>query len=87
MEKNFAIIIKNKIEKSLGLKKVKVVNNSHLHQYHSSSPKSGNSHFQITLSYRDVEGMSRIQIHKKIYSELQEEMSDYVHSLEIKLED
>ena len=87
MEKNFATIIEDKIKGSLGLKKVKVVNNSHLHQHHSSSPKSGNSHFQIILSYQDMKGMSRIQIHKKIYSELKEEMNDYVHSLEITLED
>jgi len=87
MEKNFAIIIEDKIKSSLGLKKVKVVNNSHLHQHHSSSPKSGNSHFQVILSYRDLKGLNRIQIHKKIYLELKEEMSDYIHSLEITLED
>jgi stress-induced morphogen len=31
--------------------------------------------------------LSRIQIHKKIYSELRVEMSDYIHSLEITLKD
>jgi len=87
MEKNFATIIENKIKESLELKKVKVINNSHLHQHHSSSPKSGNSHFQIVLSHRNMKGLSRIQIHKKIYSELKEEMNTYVHSLEITLED
>ncbi len=87
MEKNFATIIEDKIKGSLGLKKVKVVNNSHLHQHHSSSPKSGNSHFQIILSYQDIQGMNRIQIHKKIYSELKVEMNDYIHSLEITLRD
>jgi len=61
-----------------------------IHTYTSTialPPKSGNSHFQVILSYQDMEGMSRIQIHKKIYSELKEEMNDYVHSLEITLED
>ena len=87
MEKNLALTIKEKIKTSLGLINVEVVNNSHLHSHHSSSPKNGNSHFQITVCSNEMKGLSRIQIHKKIYSELQEEMSDYVHSLEIKLED
>lgn len=87
MEKNFAFTIKEKIKTSLGLENIEVVNNSHLHSHHSSSPKNGNSHFQITISSHEMKGLSRIQIHKKIYSELRVEMSDYIHSLEITLKD
>ena len=87
MKKNFATIIEDKIKRSLELKKVKVVNNAHLHQHHSSSPKSGSSHFQIILSYHEMAGMSRIQVHKKIYSELKQELNNYVHLLWLTLED
>ena len=87
MEKNFAFTIEEKIKTSLGLINVEVVNNSHLHSHHSSSPKNGNSHFQITVCSNEMKGLSRIQIHKKIYSELRVEMSDYIHSLEITLKD
>jgi stress-induced morphogen len=87
MEKNFAFTIEEKIKTSLGLINVEVVNNSHLHSHHSSSPKNGNSHFQITVCSNEMKGLSRIQIHKKIYSELKVEMNDYIHSLEITLRD
>jgi stress-induced morphogen len=30
-----------------------------------------------------MQGLSRIQIHRKIYEELKEELSEYIHSLEI----
>ena len=33
--------IKNKLFKNLGLKKVDILYNSHLHNNHNSSPKSG----------------------------------------------
>lgn len=87
MEKNFAIIIQEKIKISLGLTNVEVLNNSHLHSHHSSSPKNGNSHFQIIICSHEMKGFNRLQIHKKIYSELKEEMSNYIHSLEITLKD
>jgi stress-induced morphogen len=85
MKKNLAATIKEKIEKSLNLTNVEVLNNSYLHNHHSSSPKNGNSHFQIIISSHEMKGLSRIQIHKKIYSELKLEMSSYIHSLEITL--
>ena len=87
MEKNLALDIKEKIKTSLGLTNIEVVNNSHLHNHHSSSPKNGNSHFQIIVSSHEMKGLSRIKIHKRIYSELKAEMSDYIHSLEITLKD
>jgi BolA family transcriptional regulator, general stress-responsive regulator len=78
MEKNLASFIKKKIQTNLG-----VINNSHLHQHHSSSPKNGNSHFQLIVSHKEMQGLSRIQIHKKIYAELKEEMTQFIHALEI----
>ena len=83
MKKILASFIKKKIQTNLGLQDVEVINNSHLHQHHSSSPKNGNSHFQLIVSYKEMQGLSRIQIHKKIYAELKEEMIQFIHSLEI----
>ena len=87
MEKNIAADIKEKIQKELGLLHIEVINNSHLHQHHSSSPKNGNSHFQLIISFNELKGLSRIQIHKKIYAILKQELEHTIHSLEISIND
>ena len=87
MEKNIAANIKEKIQNELGLLPIEVINNSHLHQHHSSSPKTGNSHFQLIISSNELKGLSRIQIHKKIYATLKQELEHTIHSLEISIND
>mgnify|MGYP001383245233 CR=1 FL=1 len=79
--------IKNKLFKNLGLKNVNVLNNSHLHEGHSSSPKSGKSHFKIIIKDKDFFKLSRIKSHKKIYTCLSEEMKSFIHALEIEIID
>lgn len=85
MEKNLAPLIKKKLESSLGLKNIEVINNSHFHQHHVSSPKSGNSHFQLIIKKNEMQNLNRIQIHRKIYNQLQEELKQFIHSIEIQI--
>ena len=82
---NAETLIKKKLMENLGLKNVKVFNNSHLHRNHSSSPKSGNSHFKITIYDKDFNNLSRLQSHQKIYKCLSEEMNNFIHALEIEI--
>ena len=77
------ILIKRKLMENLGLKNVDVLNNSHLHTNHISSPKSGNSHFKIIIHDKDFHNLSRVQSHQKIYECLSEEMQSFIHALEI----
>ena len=79
--------IKEKLLKNLGLKHVDVLNNSHLHQNHASSPNSGNSHFKIIIYDNDLAKIPRVQSHQKIYDCLSVEMSSFIHALEIELID
>ena len=60
--------IKNKLFKNLGLKKVDILNNSHLHNNHNSSPKSGKSHFKIIIKDKDLFRLPKIKSHQKIYT-------------------
>ena len=82
---NAEILIKRKLMKNLGLKNVDVLNNSHLHKNHISSPKSGNSHFKIIIHDKDFHNLSRVRSHQKIYKCLSEEMSSFIHALEIEI--
>mgnify|MGYP001172076400 CR=1 FL=1 len=82
---NAETLIKKKLTKNLGLKNLDVINNSHLHQNHISSPKSGNSHFKIIIYDKDFYKLSRVQSHQKIYNCLAEEMNNFIHALEIEI--
>ena len=77
--------IKDKLLKNLGLKHVDVLNNSHLHQNHASSPNSGDSHFKIIIYDNDLARIPRVQSHQKIYKCLSEEMNSFIHALEIEI--
>ena len=82
---NAEVIIKKKLIENLGLKNVDVLNNSHLHKNHISSPKSGNSHFKIIIYDKDFHNLSRVQFHQKIYKCLSEELDSFIHALEIEI--
>ena len=77
--------IKEKLLKNLGLIRVDVLNNSHLHKNHASSPNSGNSHFKIIIYDNDLAKLPRVQSHQKIYDCLSAEMRSFIHALEIQL--
>ncbi|NCU70528.1 MAG: BolA family transcriptional regulator [Candidatus Fonsibacter lacus] len=64
---------------------VQVNNKSHLHQHHSQSPKNNNSHFEVVISSAELKKLKTVDAHKKIYSILNEEMKNTIHSLEIKI--
>ncbi len=82
---NAETLIKKKIIDNLGLKNVEVVNNSHLHKNHTHSPKTGNSHFKITIYDKNFFKLSRVRSHQKIYDCLSEEMDSFIHALEIEI--
>ena len=82
---NAEILIKRKLMENLGLKNVDVLNNSHLHKNHISSPKSGNSHFKIVIHDKDFYNLPKVQSHQKIYKCLSEEMNSFIHALEIEI--
>ena len=85
MEKNLAHSIQQILIKSLGIQDIEVINNSHLHQNHQSSPQTGNSHFKVIIKSKELKSLNQVVAHQKIYASLQKEMSDYIHSLEIEI--
>jgi BolA family transcriptional regulator, general stress-responsive regulator len=54
MEKNLAHAIQQILIKSLGIQDIEVINNSHLHQHHQSSPQTGNSHFKVIIKSKEL---------------------------------
>ncbi len=64
---------------------LKVENESHLHSNHAQSPKSGNSHFAITIKSQALNKLNRIEGQRKVYNVLREEMKNHIHALKIKI--
>ena len=78
-------IILDKIKQNIVCENVEVNNKSHLHQHHTQSPKNNNSHFELIISSAELKKLKLIDAHKKIYTILNEEMKNIIHSLEIKI--
>jgi BolA protein len=69
-----------------GLKPVRLdlVNESHLHEGHHSSPGGGESHFRLLIVSQAFAGKSRLERHRLINELLSSELKDGVHALAIK---
>lgn len=61
-----------------------VVNESHLHAGHQSSPDSGESHFRVLIVSEAFAGKSRVERHRLVNEVLSSELKDGVHALAIK---
>jgi BolA protein len=61
-----------------------VVNESHLHAGHSSSPGTGESHFRLLIVSDAFAGKSRIERHRLVNDALRDELKGGVHALAIK---
>lgn len=65
-------------------RRLDVVNESHLHAGHRSSPGTGETHFRVLIVSDDFEGKSRIERHRMVNDVLKDELKDGVHALAIK---
>lgn len=61
-----------------------VVNESHLHAGHASSPETGESHFRLLIVSEAFTGKARVERHRIVNEVLRDELKDGVHALAIK---
>ena len=76
--------MREKLMISLNPTRLDVVNESHLHAGHASSPGTGESHFRVLVVSTDFEGKSRVERHRIVNELLKDELRDGVHALAIK---
>ena len=76
--------IREKLMQVLQPVRLDVVNESHLHAGHRSSPGTGESHFRVLVVSRAFAGKSRIERHRMINDTLAAELKGKVHALAIK---
>ena len=61
-----------------------VVNESHLHAGHRSSPGTGESHFSVLVVAEKFAGKSRVERHRMVNDVLADAFKNGVHALAIK---
>ena len=76
--------IREKLVQALQPTRLDVVNESHLHAGHRSSPGTGDSHYRVLVVSAAFAGKSRIDRHRMVNDTLAAELKGKVHALAIK---
>ena len=74
--------IREKLAKAFAPAELRVVNDSHHHAGHLSSPGTGESHFSVMVVSDAFAGKSRLERHRMVNAALAEELKT-VHALAI----
>ena len=76
--------MREKLMLALRPSRLDVVNESHLHAGHHSSPGTGESHFRVLIVSEAFAGKTRVERHRMINEIVVEELKGGVHALAIK---
>ncbi len=73
--------IEEKLSAELNPLNLDVINESHLHASHASSPGTGESHFRVVVVSDKFIGVSRVNRQRMVYDVLKDELAGPVHAL------
>ncbi len=77
-------IIKNKLETKVLIENIKVEDKSFLHKKHKSH-QEGKFHIKLSIKSSELDKYNKIEATKKIYSILDAEIKNHIHSIQILL--
>ena len=77
-------IVKNKLETEIAIQNLKIEDKSFLHKNHKGH-QEGKFHLKLIINSDELAKTSKINSTKKIYSVLNLELKEYIHSIEILL--
>lgn len=77
--------MERKLREALEPVELEIVNQSHLHAGHASSPGTGESHFNATIVSPLFVGKNRVARYRMVHTILAEEMAGPVHALSLVL--
>lgn len=73
--------IKEKLMVALRPVRLDVINESHLHAGHRSSPGTGESHFRVLVVSEMFTGKSRVERHRLVNEALKGDVGGAIHAL------
>tara|TARA_B100000575_G_C23016742_1_gene585531 strand:+ start:34 stop:294 length:261 start_codon:yes stop_codon:yes gene_type:complete len=79
---NLISIIKKKLLEQINIENIKIEDKSFLHKNHSGNQK-GKFHLKLIIDSRELKNMNKIESSKKIYKILDEELKNFIHSIQI----
>ena len=74
--------IKKKLLSQIDIENINIEDKSFLHQNHIGN-QEGKFHLKITLKSSELKNMTKINSNKKIYKILDEELKNFIHSIQI----
>ena len=77
-------IIKNKLETEIVIQDLKIEDKSFLHKNHKSH-QEGKFHLKLMIKSDELVKLNKIASTKKIYSVLNSELKEHIHSIQILL--
>ena len=75
-------IVKNKLKKNISLEDINIEDKTFLHKNHKTH-QDGKFHLKLSIKSSELEKINKIELTKKIYSILDEELKKYIHSIQI----
>ncbi len=75
-------IIKKKLKNEIVIEKIEIEDKSFLHKNHKGHQK-GKFHLKLIISSDELKKLNRIESNKKVYKILNNEIKEYIHSLQI----
>ena len=76
------LIVKNKIKKNISLEYINIEDKTFLHKDHKTH-QDGKFHLKLIIKSSEIKKISKIELTKKIYKILDEELKTYIHSIQI----
>jgi BolA protein len=77
--------MREKLQQAFQPTRLDVINESHLHAGHRTSPGTGESHFRVLMVSPLFAGKSRLQRHRLVNETLAAELKGKVHALALDL--
>tara|TARA_B100000963_G_scaffold112457_1_gene97896 strand:- start:56 stop:316 length:261 start_codon:yes stop_codon:yes gene_type:complete len=75
-------IVKKKLLDQINIESIKIEDKSFLHKNHAGNQK-GKFHLKLSIFSKDLKNMNKIESNKKIYKILDDELKNYIHSIQI----
>ena len=77
-------IVKEKLEAQIEIENLKIEDKSFLHKKHKNN-QIGKFHLKISIESKELKSMNKIESNKKIYSILNKEIKNFIHSIQISI--
>ena len=77
-------IVKSKIEAEITVQDFKIEDKSFLHKNHKGN-QEGMSHLKLIIKSEELKKLNKIESTKKVYSALDNELKEHIHSIQILL--